>query len=103
MVLSEQQFRRVAHLTKPVLTHLVDTEFGSTAETVLYASQDAVHIVLVSLKLKYRIDYMFQYLRSGNASLLIDMSNQYDRSSCFFGKSQYCSRTLSHLYNAAGR
>ena len=103
MILGEQQFRRIAYLTQTVLTHLVDAQFGSASETVLYASQYSVHIMLVAFELKYRINDMFQYFWSGDASFLVDMTNQYDRSSGFLGKSQYCCRAFSHLYYASGR
>ena len=76
MILRQQQLRRVADLAKPVLPHLVNTQFGRTAKAVLDAAQDTVHIMLVPLKLEHGVYDVFQYLRTGNAAFFVDMPDQ---------------------------
>ena len=103
MILRKQQFRRIAHLSQSVLPHFINTQFRRTSEAVLDTPQDAVHVVLVALELKYRVDNVLQHLRSGNAAFFVDMTDQNNRCSCFFGEFQNRSRTLAHLYDAARR
>ena len=88
MLLVEEQFRRVAHLTESSLLHLVDAQFGGAAEAVFYASQYAVHIMLVALKLYDRIDDMFEYLRSCQSALLGDMSDEHHRHAAGLGEAE---------------
>lgn len=70
------------------MPHFVNTQFGSASEAVLDATQDAVHVVLVTLELEYGIHDMFQYLGAGYASFLIDMPDKDDRRMRFLGKAQ---------------
>ena len=70
------------------LLHFVDTELGSASETVLYRSQDAVHIVLVALKLDDSIYDVFQRLGAGERTLLGDVSDEDDRYTAGLGKPQ---------------
>ncbi len=76
VVLREQQLGGIAHLAQTGLDHLIDAQLGSTAKTVLDASQNTVHVALITFELDHRVDDMFQNLRAGNASLLGDMPNQ---------------------------
>ena len=59
--------------------------------------------MLVAFKLQHRIHNVFQYLRSGDAAFLVDVTDENDRSAGFFGKFQQRSRTLPYLHDAAGR
>ena len=88
MVLVEQQFRGIANLSQSSLLHLVDAEFGCAAKAVLYASQNAVHVVLVTLKLYYGIDDVFKNLWSGKSSFLGDVSNKYYGYATGLGKAE---------------
>ena len=103
VIFRKEQFRRVAHLSESSLLHLVDTQFRSTSESVFDTSQDAVHIVLVALKLDDGIHYMFQNLRSSQGSLLINMSYQDNRDATGLGKPQERRRTFPHLRYRAWR
>ena len=103
MLLGEQQFGGVAHLSQTVGPHLVDTHLGGAAEAILDATQDAVHIVLVALKLQHGVDDMLQYLRSGQRSLFVDMADQYHGGAARLGKPEQGSRTFAHLGDAACR
>ena len=103
VVLREQQFRRVAHLPQPVLPHLVDAQLRRAPEAVLDAPQDAVHVVLVALELQYRVYDVFQHFRSGDASFLVDMSDEDDGRSCLFGELEDGCRTFAHLHDASRR
>ena len=99
----EEQLRRVAHLAQTIATHLVDTQFGRTSETILDAAQDTVHIVLVALKLQHTVHDMLQYLRSRDATLLVDMSDEDSRNVALLGKLQQRGCTFAYLYDATRR
>ena len=86
MVLTKKQFGGIADLSQARLLHLVDAELRGAAETVLYGAQDAVHVVLVALKLYDRVDDMFQNLRTGKRALLINMSDKDDGYACRLGE-----------------
>ena len=103
MVLAEEQFRRIAYLPQSVLSHLIDAQLGSAAETVFDAAQDAVHIMLVAFKLEHGVHNVLQYLRPGNASFLVDMADEDDRRMRFFGEAQDRGGAFPHLGYAAGR
>ena len=47
----KEEFGRIAHLSEAILTHLVDAEFCCASESVLDASEDAIHIMLVAFEL----------------------------------------------------
>ena len=100
MVFRQQKFRRIAHLSETSLLHLINSQFRSTSEAILDATKDAIHIMLVTLKLNDGIDNMFQYLRTRQGSFLIDMSDKDDRDATRLGKSQQGCRTLPHLRHA---
>ena len=57
--------------------------------------------MLVALKLYYRVDDMFQNLRSGKRTFLIYMAYQYYWSARSLGKAQQRCSTLAHLGDAA--
>ena len=97
MVLAEEQFRRIAYLPQSVLSHLIDAQLGSAAETVFDAAQDAVHIMLVAFKLEHGVHNVLQYLRPGNASFLVDMADEDDRRMRFFGEAQDRGGAFPHL------
>ena len=59
--------------------------------------------MLVALELQDSIDDVFQNLRTGYASFLINMSNQNDWRVCLLGKFENGGRTFAHLYQASGR
>ena len=83
--------------------HFVDSQFSRTTESVLDAAQDAVHVVLVSFELQYGIDDVFQYLRSGDASFLVDMSDEDNRVPVSLANLKREAGTFSYLHDAAGR
>ena len=85
------------------MPHFIDTQFGSASETVLDAAQDTVHVVLVTLELKYRVYDMFQYFRTGYATFLIDMPDEDNRCMRFLGKTQDGGGALPYLGNASRR
>ena len=97
MIFGKKQFRRIAHLSQSSLQHLVDAEFRSASESVLDASQDAVHIMLITLKLDDGIHNMLQNLRTSQGSLLVNMSDQDNRDTAGLGKSQERCCTFTHL------
>ena len=97
MILCKKQLRWIAHLSQSSLQHLVDTQFRSTSESVLDAAQDAIHIMLVTLKLDNGIHNMLQYLRSRQGSLLIDMAYQDNRNATGLGKAEKMGCTLTDL------
>ena len=101
MVLAEKQFRWIAYLPQPVLPHFIDAQLGSAPEAVFDAAQDAVHVVLVTFKLKYGVYDMFQYFRSGNASFFVDMSDEDNCCMRLLGKAQNRGGALSDLGYAA--
>ena len=76
VAVGEEQLRGVAHLTQSVAAHLVDAQLGSASKAILDAAQDAVHVVLVALELQYAVDNVLQYLRSGDATLLVDVADE---------------------------
>ena len=98
---TEQEFAGVAHLTETILTHFIDAQFGRRAKAVLDAPQDTVHVVLVALKLDYRIHDVLQYLGTCQCALLIDMSDENHRCTRLLGKFQDGSRTLTNLRDAS--
>ena len=112
MILCKKQFRWVAHLSQSSLQHLIDAQFRSTSESVLDASQDAIHIMLVTLKLDNGIHNMLQNLRSRQGSFLIDMSYQDNRNATGLGKTEkmgctftdlrYRTRRTVHLFGSDG-
>ena len=67
------------------MPHLVDTQFAGAPETVLDAAQDAVEVVLVSFKLQDDIDDVFQHFRSGQGTVLVDVSDEEDGRSSALG------------------
>ena len=97
MIFGKKQFRRIAHLSQSSLQHLIDAEFRSASESVLDASQDAVHIMLITLKLDDGIHNMLQNLRTSQGSLLINMSDQDNRDTAGLGKSQERCCAFTHL------
>ena len=100
MLVGEEEFRRIAHLSEAILTHLVDAQFSGASESVLDASEDAIHVVLVALELKHGIDDVLQYLRSRNASFLVDVTDEDDRRIAFLGELQDGGRALTNLHQA---
>ena len=70
------------------MLHLVDAQFGGAAKAVFDAAQDAVHIVLVALKLDDSIYDVFQRLGAGERTLLGDVSDEDDRYTAGLGKPQ---------------
>ena len=78
----------IADLPQTPRLHLVDAEFARRPEPVFYAPQDAVHIVLVALKLDDGVDYMLENFRSGEGTLLIDMSDEDYRHTARLGKTE---------------
>ena len=99
----DQHFRRIAHLTKTLACHLEHSKLGSRAETVLDAPEQTVCAPVVTFELQDHIHDMFQYLRSGNASFLGDMTDQDDRHTCFLSKTQEHRGSLLDLCDRAGR
>ena len=57
--------------------------------------------MLVAFKLEYGIYDMFQYLRTGYAAFLIDMSDKDNRRMRFLGKAQDGGGTFPHLGDTA--
>ena len=102
MVFGEQQFRGVRHLPQSRLLHFVDAQFRRGAEAVLDASQDAVHIMLVTFKLDDGIHDVLQNLRSCQRALLRDVAYQYDGHTARLGEAQQCRGTFANLSNRAG-
>ena len=101
-VVCQKQFAGVGHLAQSVVAHLVDAQLAGAAEAVLDASQDAVHVVLVSLKLKYGIHDMLQHLGACQRALLIYMADEQDAGSSALGILEQAGCTLPYLRQAAG-
>ena len=59
--------------------------------------------MLVALELKDGVDNMFEHLRPGNASFLIDMADQEDGRTALLRIFQDSRAALAHLRNASGR
>jgi hypothetical protein len=103
VVVGEKQFRGILHLTKPLLPHLVDADLRGGSEAVFDAAQDTVEVVLVALKLEYRIDDVFQDLRSGEGPLLVDVADEDHGDATRLGEAEQRRGTLAYLRNAARR
>ena len=103
VILTQQQFGGVAHLAQTVLAHFVDAQLGSTAEAVLDAAQDAVHVVLVALELKDGIDNVLQHFGTRDAAFLVDVTDQDDCRMRLLGEAQDAGGALAHLGDAARR
>ena len=83
--------------------HLVDAQLCCRTKTVLDGTYNAVHIMLVTLKLQHRINHVFQYLGTGYRTLFIDVSNHNDRRVRLLRKLQQHRRTLTNLRHTARR
>ena len=59
--------------------------------------------MLVTLKLKYGVNDMFQHLRPGNTPFLIDMADQKDRCAALLRIFQNSRTALAYLRNTSGR
>ena len=99
----QKQFRRIRHLAKTNLRHLVDAQFGSAAETVLYRAQKPVHIVAVAFELQHGVDDVLEHFRSRQRAFFINMSDKNDGHAAFFGILEQLRRTFAHLPNTARR
>ena len=84
------------------MPHLVDTQFGGTAETVLYASENAVHVVLVALELKHGVHDVLQDLGTCQGTLLGDVTDEQDAHSARLGIAQEGRGTLPNLRERTG-
>ena len=103
MAVTQQQFRRVGHLTESLAAHLIDTELGRAAETVLYRTQHAVEMVLVTLELDYHINYVLKNLGACNGTVLCYVAYEYHRHVIFLRELEQHRCTLAHLCHTAGR
>ena len=68
--------------------HLVDSKFGSATEAVFGRAQNAVHIMVVTLKLDNCIDDMFKNLWTCYSSFLIYMTYKEHGYTTCFGKAE---------------
>ena len=98
-----KHLRRVADFTESLAGHFKDRKLRGRSEAVLYAAQKAVCTSVVSFKLKYHIDDMFQNLRSGDTSLLGDMAYQDYRDAGLLSEAQEHGGSLLDLCDGAGR
>ena len=79
------------------MLHFIDAKFRGTAESVLDASQNAVHVMLVTLKLDNGVNDMFQNFWSGQRAFFGDMTNEQHGYSAGFGEAQQGGSTLADL------
>ena len=99
-----QHFRRVGHLTQPLAGHLENSQFRRGAETVLYASQQAVSPLVVTLELEHHVHDMFQDLRSSDVAVLGNMADENHRHAGHFRiVKQHCRHFLNLRNRACGR
>ena len=101
MRIGEQKFRRVLNLPKTGLNHLIYTKLGCRAKPVFDTSKNSVHIMLVALELDNSVNDVFKNLWTCDASLLVYMTNQYNRNATRFGKTKQGCSTFANLNNAS--
>ena len=101
-IVGKEQFGGIGNLAQAVVPHLVDTQFGGTSETVLYASEDTVHIVLVALELKHGVHDVLQNLGTCQGALLGDVADEQDAHSARLGIAQERGGTLAYLRERTG-
>ena len=70
------------------MLHLVNPQFGCTPKSILLSAQDAIHIVLIALELKYGIYDMLQHFGPCYRALFIDMPNDKKGNILLFGESE---------------
>ena len=102
-VMGQQDFGRVVDPAQSAVEHLEDTDFVGGAETVLDAAQDAVDVVAVALELEYDVDYVFQYLGSGNGAVLGDVADNEDGRGGRLGVFEQRGGAFADLRHAARR
>ena len=98
-----QQFRRIGNFDKPGACHLEYGNLGSGAETVLDAAKKPVRSPVVPLELQHNIDYMLKNLRSRDASLLGDVTDENDRDSSLLGETEKHRRCFLNLRDGTRR
>ena len=101
--MGQQDFGRVVDPAQSAVEHLEDTDFVGGAETVLDAAQDAVDVVAVALELEYDVDYVFQYLGSGNGAVLGDVADDEDGRGGRLGVFEQRGGAFADLRHAARR
>ena len=80
-----QHFRRIRHLPQARARHLEHRQLGSTAEAVLYATQEAVCPPVFTFELEHHIHNVFKHLGARYAALLGDMADKEDGSAALLG------------------
>ena len=83
------------------MPHLVNAQFRGAAEAVFLAAKHTIHIVLVALKLQYRVHDMLQHFRTCQRALFVDMPDDEEGDILLFGKLQDACSALAHLAQAA--
>ena len=96
-IVGKEQFGGVGNLAEAVVPHLVDAQLGGAAEAVLYASEDAVHIVLVALELKHGVHDVLQHLGTCQGTLLGDVADEQDADTSRLGIAQQGGGTFPYL------
>ena len=103
IVLGDKDFRWVCHLTKTVLEHLEDAQFGGRSKPVFDTTYHTVAVVLVALELQHRIHDVFQQFRAGQGSIFRDVTDKEDGAGGAFGEVLELSRALLQLGNGTRR
>ena len=97
----DEVLRGIAYGDQSRAIHLVDTEVVGRAEAVLMATQDAVEMLLVALKLQDRVYRMLQDLRARYGALFVDMTNDDHGYAAALGKVQEQVGALLNLADGA--
>ncbi|MPM82701.1 hypothetical protein SDC9_129763 [bioreactor metagenome] len=103
MVPGEQEFRGIVYFTKPRLIHFVNPQFRCAAEAVFDASQNTVHIMLITFELQNGIYNMFQHFGPGDVALFCDVPDKNDGRFGLLCKLEDRRGTFTHLRNTSGR